>query len=215
MAAFRQYANPPVPSDLYNIKLCEGSFQALLQTPDYCTMVQCCPCCAALYHPPVSHVTTYHNMYHNIWWQCRPRDRRNTTPARVSRVSSPRVHVVSWLPLYLYHWKCQCQCQQLQVQFERQATTPAGSIPHSAAAMNGTIELCNQSYFYIRHKDLKILQMQISSIKNISSVVSRISSTSDLLPSSCLGGIKDIYCEVAPLSSQTSLFSAVWPRVLA
>ena len=34
MAAFRHYANPPFPSDLYNIKLCEGSFQALLQTPD-------------------------------------------------------------------------------------------------------------------------------------------------------------------------------------
>ena len=52
----------------------------------------------------------------------------------LSRVSSPRVHVVSWLPLYLYHSKCQCQCQQLQVQFERQATTPA-FIPHSAAVI--------------------------------------------------------------------------------
>ena len=51
MAAFRHYANPPVPSDLYNIKLCDGSFQALLQTPDCCTIVQCCLCCEALCHP--------------------------------------------------------------------------------------------------------------------------------------------------------------------
>ena len=163
MAAFRHYANPPVPSDLYNIKLCDGSFQALLQTPDCCTMVQCCPCCAALCHLPVSHVTTYHNMYHNIWWQYGPRDRRNTTPARVSRVSSPRVHVDVVLPLYLYHFKCQCQCQQLQVQFERQAT-------HQLPPYRTVLQQWDHSYFCIRHKDLKILQMQISSIKNISSI---------------------------------------------
>ena len=47
----------PLSLKIINFKLREGSFQALLdtkicvQTPGCCTIVQCCPCCAALCHP--------------------------------------------------------------------------------------------------------------------------------------------------------------------
>ena len=99
----------------------------------------------------------------------------------------PHVYHVYPAHVCMLYPGCHCICiiGNVNVSVSSYKSSLSDKPPHQLPSyrtvlQHGTIELCNQSYFYIRHKDLKILQMQISSNKNISSVVSRISSISTI-----------------------------------